>query len=264
MSKYKNILITGASTGIGEELALRYGKKAESIHLIARSCDKLQLLKENIQNLNNEIQVHIYCIDLSDLETTSALSFRLSKLNILFDLIILNAGISLGHQKTKFTSLAEFQALFNVNFMSNHALLEHLIFNIQHAKYQSEKKKIVFISSLASLITMPSSIAYSTSKRALNAYSEGLTYFLHKNNTEVINILPGFIKTPLTDKNSFKMPFLMSLENGVNRIEKAIEKNINYLVFPKRFYFFILLIKLLPIKIRKKILHKFFNPSDIL
>lgn len=239
-----NILITGASSGIGEELVNRYIGRGNRLYLVARSCDKLKKI-HSIESKN----IDIFCRDLSDLKESEKLSQELS--NISFDLIILNAGISLGHNSKSFTSVNDFNRLFNVNFLSIHSLLQHIVPNLKKGS------KIVSISSLASIITMPSSIAYSSSKRAMNSYIEGLRYFLQPKGVEVINILPGFIETPLTDKNQFNMPFLMSLKDGVDRVEKAINGKKRDVYFPKRFYYLIRFIKALPHPIRDRVIGKF-------
>jgi len=102
---------------------------------------------------------------------------------------------------------------------------------------------------------MPTSLAYSTSKRALNAYAEGLRYKYKKEGIKVINILPGFIKSEMTDKNSFKMPFFLSTEAGAKRIYDAIEKEKRFYPFPLRFYCIIKLLNLLPQFLRDKIIN---------
>jgi short-subunit dehydrogenase len=126
-----------------------------------------------------------------------------------------------------------------------------------------EKKsgKIVFISSLASLLSMPSSKVYSSSKRALNAYAEGLRYKYKNDGIKVINILPGFIKSEMTDKNSFKMPFFLSTEAGAKRIYDAIEKEKRFYPFPLRFYCIIKLLNLLPQFLRDKIINSLIQRS---
>jgi len=229
-----NILITGASSGIGAELVKRYSSSENKIFAVARDLVKLKKLKSRY------INIEIFAKDLSNLDIAKSLGDELADIDL--DLIIFNAGISLGHNSKNFTSSVEFQNLFNINFLSIQFILEPLIPNLQ----RRESGKIVFISSLASIITMPSSIAYSSSKRAINSYAEGLRFFLKPFKIKVINILPGFIETPLTDKNIFKMPFLMRLEDGVDRIEYAINRDIYLYKFPKRFYFLITIISLLP------------------
>ena len=165
-------------------------------------------------------------------------------------MVILNAGISLGHSNS-ITPINEFKKIYDVNLFANHAILEILL-----PKFQEQGSgKIVFISSLASLISMPTSKAYSSSKRALNAYAESIRYKYNKYGIKVINILPGFIKSELTDKNDFKMPFLLSTQDGVKRIKNAIEKEKRIYAFPLRFYLIISLLNLLPKFLREKIVN---------
>jgi short-subunit dehydrogenase len=164
--------------------------------------------------------------------------------------VILNAGISIGHSN-KTPTIEEFKNLYDVNVLSNHAILEVLLPLLVAQK----SGKIVFISSLASLFSMPSSKVYSSSKRALNAYAEGVRYKYKKDGIKVINILPGFIKSELTDKNDFDMPFLLDTKEGVKRIVKAIKNNRRFYAFPHRFYLIIKFLNLLPSFLREKIVN---------
>ena len=166
-------------------------------------------------------------------------------------MVILNAGISLGHNSDEIPTIEQFKNLYDVNLLSNHAILEILL-----PKFKEQKSgKIVFISSLASLISMPTSKVYSSSKRALNAYAEGIRYKYSKYGIKVITILPGFIKSELTDKNSFHMPFFLSTQDGVKRIKKAIQNNKTFYPFPFRFYLLIRVFNLLPQFLREKIVN---------
>jgi short-subunit dehydrogenase len=233
-----NTIITGASRGIGKELALYYAKKGK-VYAIARDEEKLK----SLQKINSNI-IPIVC-DLSNIDEVRKLKFD----NI--DLVICNAGISLPHAPD-FTPYEEFEILFKINFLSIHALLEGIIPDMQKRK----TGKIVFISSLAGIIASPTSLPYSASKRALNSYAQSLRNMLAKDNIKVINILPGFIKTDMTAKNNFYMPFLMELDEAVNRIVNAIEKNKKEYAFPKRFYYILKAFIFLPLSIQDKILQK--------
>jgi len=167
------------------------------------------------------------------------------------DMVILNAGISLGHDNKEIPTIDEFKNLYDVNILSNHAILEILL-----PKFREQKSgKIVFISSLASLISMPTSKVYSSSKRALNAYAEGIRYKYSKYGIKVMSILPGFIKSELTDKNNFHMPFLLDTKDGVSKIKKAIQNNKTFYPFPFRFYLLIRVFNLLPQFLREKIVN---------
>jgi len=243
----KTIIITGASSGIGYELANLYAKPKTTLILIARRKDRLENIKSLCQKKGATVEIFEH--DMSSLENTKQLAENIGNKFSTIDLIILNAGISLGH-KSKPSPYEDYEYLYRVNFLSNIAFLDPILEKLKKQK----SGQIVFISSLASIITMPSSLAYSSSKRALNAYAEGLRYQLLPFKINITIIKPGFIKSELTDKNSFKMPFLLELENGTKRIYNAIETKKIEFTFPKRFYYLILFLKYLPNFIKDKII----------
>jgi len=241
------ILITGASSGLGAELARQYAKPDNELILLARREDKLYALRSELFELCKSVEVII--ADVSDFQPLQEKIKTITSL----DMVILNAGISLGHSSDSdnIPTIEEFENLYRVNVLSNHAILEVLLplFKLQ------KSGKIVFISSLASLISMPSSKIYSSSKRALNAYAEGIRYKYNKYGIKVVNILPGFIKSELTDKNEFNMPFILETNVGVAKIVKAIKKNKREYIFPFQFYLIIRLLNLLPSFLREKIVN---------
>lgn len=240
------IIITGASSGLGEALALHYATREHQLVLIARREDRLADVAARCRDKGAEVEMIL--ADVNDFERMREIGKELCKKPI--DRIILNAGVSVGHSGG-ITPFEDFERLFKTNFLSIHALLEPMI-PILMAQRSGE---IVFISSLASLFTMPTSIAYSSSKRALNAYAEGLHYQLKPYGISVMTILPGFIESEMTQKNHFKMPFYMSTEKGVARITHAIErKKIRY-AFPFRFALMIRIVSLLPQSLRDKIVN---------
>ena len=239
------ILITGASSGIGAALARYYNKPENHLILLARDKTRLEQLQKSLTPKGHSAcKADIIDIDITDFKL---LQEKIASIGSV-DMVILNAGISIGHS-LEVTPFDDFKKLYDTNLLSSHAILEPLL-----PKFKEQKSgTIVFISSLASIISMPSSVAYSSSKRALNAYAEGMRYKYKPHGIDVINILPGFIDTPLTQKNSFSMPFLMSLEEGTRRIVKAIEKKKAVYAFPLRFYFLIKLLLLLPQSLRERI-----------
>jgi len=241
------ILITGASSGLGAELARQYAKDDNELILLARREDKLYALRKELYEKCKDIDIIV-----ADVTEFDSLQEKLREIDSL-DMVILNAGISLGHSDDSdhIPSIAEFKKLYDVNVLSAHAVLEVLL-----PLFKAQKSgKIVFISSLASLFSMPSSKIYSSSKRALNAYAEGVGYKYNKYGIKVINILPGFIKSELTDKNEFNMPFILETELGVAKIIQAIKKNKRQYIFPLRFYLIIKLLNLLPSFLREKIVN---------
>jgi len=209
------IIITGASSGLGEALALHYASNAHQLVLIARREERLQDVAQRCREKGAEVETIV--ADVNDFERMREIGSELSQDQI--DRIILNAGVSVGHGGGV-TPFEDFERVFKTNFLSVHALLEPIIPKLMEQK----SGEIVFISSLASLFTMPTSIAYSSSKRALNAYAEGLYYQLKPHGITVMTIMPGFIESEMTQKNRFKMPFLMKTEEGIARIAHAIER----------------------------------------
>jgi len=240
------ILITGASSGLGAELARQYASNENELILLARREEKLYTLRKELYEKCKSVEVIV-----ADVTEFDSLQSKLKKIDSL-DMVILNAGISLGHSNSEdcIPTISEFKKLYEVNVLSVHAVLEILL-----PLFKTQKSgKVVFISSLASLFSMPSSKIYSSSKRALNAYSEGIRYKYSKYGIKVVNILPGFIRSELTDKNEFNMPFILDTDVGVRKIIKAIEKNRREYIFPLRFYFLIRLLNLLPFFLREKII----------
>ena len=240
------IVITGASSGLGEALALHYATQENQLVLIARRGDRLADVAQRCREKGAEIETII--ADVNDFEQLREIGRDLCERGV--DRIILNAGISVGHSGGV-TPFEDFHRLFQTNFLSVHALLESIIPKL----IEQKSGEIVFISSLASLFTMPTSIAYSSSKRALNAYAEGLHYQLKPHGINVITIMPGFIDSEMTQKNRFKMPFLMRTEEGIARITHAIKrKKIRY-AFPFRFTLMIRILTLFPQSLRDKIVN---------
>ena len=240
------IVITGASSGLGEALALHYATKENHLVLLARREDRLNGVAARCTALGAKVETIV--ADVNDFLLMKSIGEKLANTHI--DRIILNAGISVGHSGDV-TPFEDFHRLFQTNFLSVHALLEPIIPNLIAQK----SGEIVFVSSLASLISMPTSVAYSASKRALNGYAEGLRYQLKPYGVEVMTILPGFIDSEMTQKNRFKMPFLLSTQDGVKRITDAIAAKKHFYPFPLRFYLMIRFALLLPQSLRDKIVN---------
>ncbi len=188
------IIITGASSGLGEALAFHYAQQKNDLLLIARRAEKLEAVASRCRALGAKVETIV--ADVNDFDLMQAIGKELASSPI--DRIILNAGISVGHSNGV-TPFEDFHRLFQTNFLSVHALLEPIIPKL----IEQKSGEIIFISSLASLISMPTSVAYSSSKRALNAYAQGLRYQLKPYDIDVMTILPGFIDSEMTQKNQF-------------------------------------------------------------
>jgi short-subunit dehydrogenase len=230
-----NILITGASSGIGKELAKRYESQGHTIFAISRRGSDFE---------------YSYECDVADFDKLRDIVREITQNNSI-DMVIANAGISYPHS-TDFMKFEEFKNTIDVNFLSIHALLESVV---QQMK-ENKRGKIVLISSLAGYVSSPTSLAYSASKRAINSYAEGLRNQLAPFNIKVINIKPGFIESEMTAKNRFKMPFLLSLDKGVDKIEKAIAKNKKESDFPFVFASIVKIVSILPVNLKDFILKR--------
>ncbi|QOP46431.1 SDR family NAD(P)-dependent oxidoreductase [Sulfurimonas paralvinellae] len=242
------ILITGASSGLGAEFARQYASKDNELILLARREAKLQQLQKEISPHCKSVKIIV--VDVTDF---ALLQEKIESIGSV-DMLILNAGVSLGHSED-IPTIAAFKNLYDVNVLSNHAILEVLMPKLR----EHGSGKVVFISSLASLFSMPSSKVYSSSKRALNAYAEGLRYKYSSYGIKIITLLPGFIKSELTDKNDFSMPFLLETSEGVLRMKNAIDKGKEFYAFPLRFYLIIRFMNLLPSALSQRIVNYLSN-----
>jgi short-subunit dehydrogenase len=239
------IIVTGASSGIGFELSKRFAENGHTLHLLARRTANLDKLISKYENC------HAYQVDVTDFEQLQKVTTEICEKEPQIDIVIANAGISVGHS-SQITTFLEFKNVIDTNFISIHALFEPIINKMRNQK----SGKLVAISSLASIVAMPTTLAYSASKRALNSYMDSLRLALSPSGIKVINIQPGFIKTAMTDKNSFKMPFLMELDDGVDEIMYAIEKDKTTYAFPIVFASFVKFLAFIPSWLRDKLILK--------
>jgi short-subunit dehydrogenase len=248
MSKFKNVLITGASSGLGRALAIELSKKSQNLFLCARNFENLQETKNLCQNSNANIYLKI--LDVKD-EIASQNYITEIEENFALDLIIANAGISGGTaQGTE--SFAQIKEIFDTNLYGVLNIVQPVI-----EKMTSRKSgQIVIISSLAGFVSLPSSPAYSASKSAVRIYGEALRGNLAEFGVKVNIVCPGYIKTKMTAVNNFYMPFLMNSTKASQIIINGIEKNHGRIIFPIIFYFLIRVLLSLPFSLIEKIMKK--------
>ncbi len=237
MKNHKNILITGASSGIGKALAIKYSQAGVNLFLAGRDFNKLEETKEICQALKANISYKI--IDVKDELAMQNWIEEIEKTYQL-SLVIACAGISAG-TAGGLESANQIKEIFAVN-------LDGVLNTINPAIAKMKERKagqIVIISSLAGFRGLPSSPAYSASKAAVRVYGEGLRGNLEKIGIAVNVVCPGYIKTPMTDVNEFPMPFLMSPEKCAAIIVKGLEKNKSRISFPFPLFFVVWLATLL-------------------
>lgn len=253
MQNPKNILITGASSGIGRALAISYSASGINLFLCGRNLEKLQ----ETRGLCEELGAKVF-LEILDVADESAIKNWIEKIDVL-DLVIANAGISAGTAGGS-ESFAQVKKIFSTNLDGVLNVIHPAIEKMKIKKNKFPKGQIVgqiaLISSLAGMRGLPSSPAYSGSKAAVRVYGEGLRGNLAPFGIEVNVICPGYIKTPMTDVNDFPMPFLMSVEQCAKIIKRDLAKNKSRIAFPFPLYFLVWLAALLSTKITDPIFAK--------
>ncbi|MBS4033165.1 MAG: SDR family NAD(P)-dependent oxidoreductase [Ignavibacterium sp.] len=220
----KNILITGASTGIGYELALQLADYNCNLILTARRKELLDALSDKIRS---KCKVVFYQSDVSNSEDTRDTYKKIINEFGSIDIAILNAGVD---QKTRVNNFNVDDAVrtMGVNFFGLVNWIELLL-----PVFMKEKRgMIVGVTSLADAKGFPGSGYYCASKAAASHLLESIRVDLKKYNIKVITVKPGFVKTPMTDRNEFQMPFLMDVDRAVKIMIKGIIKEKSVIEFP--------------------------------
>jgi short-subunit dehydrogenase len=231
----KSILITGASSGIGAELAIQYADKGITLYLTGRNERRLNATKDMCEDFGAE--VHILIADIKDAATIENWIKAIPRL----DLVIANAGISAGTGNGG-ESLVQVKNIFDTNI---YGVINTIHPAIETMKLQ-QSGQIAIISSLAGYRGLPSSPAYSASKAAVKIYGEALRGVLKKDDIGLTVITPGYIKTAMTAVNDFYMPFIIDVEKAADVIIKRLKKNPARIAFPLPLYLVIWLLALLP------------------
>ena len=233
----KHVLITGATSGIGQSLALSYASVGHHVYACGRNEEKLTALVRQYENITP------LSFDITDKTQVKAACANINEI----DIVILNAGDCLYMDDPLHFDSERFEFIINTNLVSMGAMLEQLLPKLAPTNRQiTENPQLVFISSSASLLPFPKAQAYGASKAGVDYLANSLALDLAKHRIDVCLVHPGFIKTPLTDRNTFDMPFLMSSEEAADRIIEGITKRKRYLQFPKRLTVFLHLLSSLP------------------
>tara|TARA_A100001015_G_scaffold309520_1_gene409138 strand:+ start:281 stop:1051 length:771 start_codon:yes stop_codon:yes gene_type:complete len=222
----KVAIITGASSGIGFGLAALYAQKGYSLGLIARRKQRLDNVKKELENKYKNDVVVIDC-DVANrhdiFNGIRAITERFGRV----DLLIVNAGISLASPAYE-SNTDHFEQTIHTNVLgagySAYAVIPTML--------EQGFGHIAVISSLAGYRGLPEAGAYCSSKAAVNAFFESMRLDLKKFNIKVSIIRPGYIQSPMTDRNEFYMPFLQANDVGVKKIFKGIEKEMKIFAFP--------------------------------
>ena len=235
----KTIWITGGSTGIGKALAIKFAQEGWNVAISAR---RENLLKE-ISDMNNNISC--FPLDVTDKsKCTEVFKSIIDKFGNL-DICFFSTG-TWDPKKEKDIDLDQIENVFKVNFFGTLNSIKCV------EKYFKDKKNgiITIVSSIAGYRGLPNSTGYGPSKSALNNLAESLYFDFKRSNVRVCLVSPGFIKTPMTDKNDFKMPFLKTTEYAANKIYNGlINSNVFEIHFPKSLTLILKIFSFLPSKI---------------
>lgn len=218
-------MITGASSGIGRDVALELASRGASLGLVARRESLLDELVNEIKARNTRAVT--FAADVRDAPAMRAAADRFRAELGPIDVLIANAGIgTAGHAvNLKPEHVAE---VININVLG----AANSVAAVAPEMAARGKGQLVAISSLAAYRGLPKSAAYCASKAALSSYFESLRIDLRHTGVCVTIIHPGFIKTALTAGREAKMPFLMELDDAVQKIVSAIEKEKKSCAFP--------------------------------
>ncbi|HJY63636.1 MAG TPA: SDR family NAD(P)-dependent oxidoreductase [Ignavibacteria bacterium] len=224
-NNYKNVLLTGASQGIGKALAYEYAKHGSSLVICSRSIEELKKISDDIKS--NKGTCYYFPCDVSKfIDVSRAVSFAHEKLGTI-DLAILNSGIGFPQWMSEFKS-DDFKKVMEINAFGIAHALEMLIPVMKHQGYGT----IAGVSSMADVRGYIGSSGYNASKAAASVLLESARVELKSQNIKVINVRPGFVKTAMTDKNEFYMPLLMQPDKAAKIIRKGIGKGKSIVQFP--------------------------------
>lgn len=217
------VIITGASSGIGAALARRYSAQGATLGLMARRRPELEQLAGALATT-----CEIYPLDVRDGMALAAAAADFMGKHGCPNIVIANAGVSLGTLTDHAEDLAAFQDVLDINVMGMVKLFQPFVAGMR----ERGGGALCGISSVAGYRGLPGAAAYSASKAAAISYLESLRVELKKDGIKVVTICPGYIATPMTAKNPYPMPFMMSAEVAAAKIIAIIERGTSFTVIP--------------------------------
>ncbi len=235
----KVVFLTGASSGIGEALAVALAKKGAILGLLARREDLLNELASKCESHGGRARV--FACDVTDEMAVEDAAQALRDEFGHIDILICNAGIG-GPKHAKDLTTADVKKVVEVNFMG----AVNAVTSVLPSMIRNGSGQLVAISSLAGFRGLPRSASYSASKGAMTNFFESLRLDLIGSGVSVTVIQPGFILTPLTAQRKNRLPFLMSLDDAIPKFIHAIERRKRFSAFPWQLATFVRLGRVFP------------------
>jgi short-subunit dehydrogenase len=243
----KRTLITGASSGIGAALARELARRGYAVALLARRAELLEELARELTSRGTPA-VAIAC-DVTDVASVRAAVRQAEEaLGGPIDLAVANAGVSVPTHAASF-NLADAEQMIRVNVLGMFYLFDAVI----PSMIERRAGRFAGVASIAGLRGLPASAVYSASKSAMQSFLEASRVELKSFNVGVTTVNPGFIATPMTEKNRFRMPFLMQPEDAATRIADGLEDGDRLIEFPRPMSLLMRFARLLPAAIYERI-----------
>jgi len=219
----QRVVITGASSGIGAALAREYARRGATLGLLAR---REQALQELLRGL--ACPAAAYPVDVRD---ATAVSMAARDFHAKFggaDIVIASAGVSAGTSTERAEDRSVFKEILDINVIGMVNTFAPFVAQMRAVSSGT----LVGIASVAGFRGLPGAGAYSASKAAAITYLESLRVELHGSGVAVVTICPGYIATPMTEKNPYPMPFLMPADQAAHRMARAIDRRKRFTVIP--------------------------------
>ena len=232
------VFITGASSGIGAALSRAFAARGDTLGLVARNPDKLASFVKTLPFAEKHVP---YAVDVTD-RTDLLAAARDFEAKGETDIVIACAGISIGVKTEYFEDLDVLERIYKTNVFAMTSTFHGFI-----APMKSRGRgQFVGIGSVAGIRGLPGSEAYCSSKAAVISYLESLRNDVRKYGIDVTTISPGFVRTPLTAKNPYKMPFILDADEFARRAVKAIDAHVSYRTIPWQMGIVAKLLRMLP------------------
>lgn len=211
----QRVFITGASSGIGAALARAWAARGASLGLVGRRREALESLAASLPG------EHLVLVaDVADAAQMNAAAQSFMTRFGVPDVVVANAGVSAGTLSEEQGDLAVFERILRTNLIGMLASFQPFIREMRRAK----RGQLVGISSVAGVRGLPGAGAYSASKAAASRYLESLRVELRGTGVRVTEIRPGYIRTPMTDVNPYRMPFILEADDAAQRFLRAIDR----------------------------------------
>lgn len=223
------VWITGASSGLGEHLALELARRGHDLGLVARRAERLEDLQRRIVELGR--QAVVAPADVTDRQALAAAFAHLDDQLGPADVVVANAGID-GQFDVRAFDPPAIQRTFAVNVFG----AIHTAELVLPSMLARDRGLLVVVSSVAANRGLTRSATYSASKAAITTFWEGMRVDLNDTGVDCLTIHPGFVRTPLTDTNDFPMPFMIEADDAARRMADAIERRRRTLTFPLPFW----------------------------